>query len=106
MQGHPAIVGGISLDDTFASTSESVSDALPSISTALYSLKTTRYANSFASRLYGFASPYPGVESITERYIYRDWETRSPWVLLMNDLKAHHQFRKYALNTSPSPAIE
>jgi len=86
----------LSLDGTFASSSESqavTSDALPSICTGLYSLKRTPYANSFASRLYGFASPYPMVDSITERYIYRDWETQSPWVLLMNDVKAHHQLR-------------
>ncbi|KAF8340504.1 uncharacterized protein EI90DRAFT_3117036 [Cantharellus anzutake] len=82
-----------SFDDTFAAASEALVHDLSAVHTALYSLKSTPYSHGFASRLYGFATPYSDTESVTERYIYREWKTRSPWIQLMEDLKLHYRLR-------------
>lgn len=51
---------------------------------ALEAIKTTPFASSFAARLLGHA-----VDE-TAGYIARDWNTRSPWMNLMDDIHEHH----------------
>ncbi|EKM50508.1 uncharacterized protein PHACADRAFT_152560 [Phanerochaete carnosa HHB-10118-sp] len=51
---------------------------------ALHAIKTTPYAHSFLSRMMGFQpSPKPLVVAV-------DWETRSPWMDLMRDIREHY----------------
>ncbi|OBZ74150.1 hypothetical protein A0H81_05926 [Grifola frondosa] len=51
---------------------------------ALYSIGTTTYEHSFLSRLQGFTpTRKPGVIAV-------DWETCSPWMELMSDIREHH----------------
>ncbi|EGN95100.1 hypothetical protein SERLA73DRAFT_187406 [Serpula lacrymans var. lacrymans S7.3] len=57
-----------------------VNDAVLS---ALYSIRTTRYDRSFLSRLCGHRKPkQPGLLAV-------DWETQSPWMNLMTDIRDH-----------------
>ncbi|RPD76381.1 hypothetical protein L226DRAFT_460025, partial [Lentinus tigrinus ALCF2SS1-7] len=51
---------------------------------ALYAIQTTPYENSFLSRLQGY-SPYRqnGIIAV-------DWETRTPWMELMDDIRDHY----------------
>jgi hypothetical protein len=65
----------------------------PTVVDALYSIKTTRYNNSFAARIYGNASR----EDCT-KVIAMDWETRSPWMELMNDVIDHYSLAQYDFN--------
>ncbi|TCD71802.1 hypothetical protein EIP91_003145 [Steccherinum ochraceum] len=61
--------------------------AKPEVLDALYRIKTTPYASSFLSRLMGFQhSNTPGV-------IACDWNTRPPWIELMEDIHEHFTFR-------------
>ncbi|RDX48152.1 hypothetical protein OH76DRAFT_678423 [Lentinus brumalis] len=53
---------------------------------ALYAIQTTPYESSFLSRLQGY-SPFrhTGVIAV-------DWETRTPWMELMDDIRDHYNF--------------
>ncbi|KAF7371052.1 Cytoplasmic protein [Mycena sanguinolenta] len=54
---------------------------------ALESTKTTPFENSFLARLHGVArgAAIPGLVSV-------DWETATPWMNLMNDIRDHYTF--------------
>ena len=53
---------------------------------ALYNIKTTPYDHSFLSRLRGFRGFVPpGLVSV-------DWETRTPWMDVMADIREHYLF--------------
>jgi hypothetical protein len=53
---------------------------------ALYSIETTPFSSSFLSRLHGTQHLLPsGLIAI-------DWETRTPWMDLMADIRDHYSF--------------
>jgi hypothetical protein len=52
---------------------------------ALVGIRTTPFGRSFLSRLHGNHVHTPGL-------IYVDWETKTPWMNLMEDIREHHQF--------------
>jgi len=58
-----------------------------SIIEALESIKTTPFENSFLARLHGVARgpAVPGLVSV-------DWETVTPWMSLMRDIRDHYTF--------------
>jgi len=58
----------------------------PAVLRALYDVRTTPYQNSFLSRLNGFVVRSPPVVTV-------DWEARSPWMDLMEDIRAHHALK-------------
>lgn len=58
----------------------------PAVLDALYSVRSTPYANSFLSRLNGFVD-FPLV------VIAVDWEARTPWMNLMEDIKMHRTLK-------------
>lgn len=58
----------------------------PVVLDALYSIKTTPYRHSFASRLHGLNGEMEGESKV----IAVDWETRSPWMELMSDVREHY----------------
>ncbi|KIM59706.1 hypothetical protein SCLCIDRAFT_125662 [Scleroderma citrinum Foug A] len=60
------------------------SAVLPESLNHLRNIPTTRYENSFASRLYG-SKPLK-----TPGLVAADWETRTPWMNLMDDVHEHH----------------
>ncbi|KAJ7132360.1 hypothetical protein C8R44DRAFT_902597 [Mycena epipterygia] len=57
---------------------------------ALESITTTPFENSFAARLHGVArgAAIPGLVSV-------DWETVTPWMHLMSDIRDHYSFSQY-----------
>ncbi|KAF9558712.1 hypothetical protein CPC08DRAFT_763776 [Agrocybe pediades] len=58
----------------------------PEVLNALYAIKTTPFLNSFLSRLHGTKEFMPpGLISV-------DWETRTPWMNLMEDIREHYTF--------------
>ncbi|GBE86539.1 hypothetical protein SCP_0904180 [Sparassis crispa] len=59
------------------------SSANPQVIDALYSIQTTPYERSFLSRVQGFQPKR------THGVIAVDWETRSPWMELMSDVRQH-----------------
>ncbi|KAI0331637.1 hypothetical protein GY45DRAFT_1345172 [Cubamyces sp. BRFM 1775] len=60
------------------------STANPQVIDALYAIQTTPYESSFLSRLQGLPlRRQDGVIAI-------DWETRTPWMELMSDIREHH----------------
>ncbi|KAJ3902437.1 hypothetical protein F5879DRAFT_1010915 [Lentinula edodes] len=62
---------------------------------ALCSIRKTSYGNSFASRLYGNHARTPGL-------IHVDWDTKTPWMNLMEDIREHYQL----LHPNREPAEE
>ncbi|KAJ7777235.1 hypothetical protein B0H16DRAFT_1504773 [Mycena metata] len=54
---------------------------------ALESIKTTPFENSFLARLHGVSRgvALPGLVSV-------DWETVTPWMALLRDIRDHHSF--------------
>lgn len=53
---------------------------------ALYNIKTTPFGHSFVSRLRGFRGfDPPGLVAV-------DWETRTPWMNVMADIRDHYLF--------------
>ncbi|KAJ3505824.1 hypothetical protein NLJ89_g7218 [Agrocybe chaxingu] len=56
----------------------------PSVLDALYGIQTTPFHNSFLSRLHGTKQGMP------EGVIAVDWETRTPWMELMADIRDHY----------------
>ncbi|KAF5384620.1 hypothetical protein D9757_007514 [Collybiopsis confluens] len=65
---------------------ENISSAPPDPETvdALAAIRKTPYESSFASRLYGLHARTLGV-------IYVDWDTKTPWMDLMEDIREHYQ---------------
>lgn len=80
--------------DPVASTSKPVTpftiphSASPNTGTidALYAIQTTPYGNSFLSRLQGAQSAQ------TRGCLAVDWENRTPWMDLMQDIRDHFFF--------------
>lgn len=61
----------------------------PEVLKALYGVQTTPYRFSFLSRLNGF--------SIRRAHVVAaDWEARSPWMDLMEDIRTHYTLKLYA----------
>lgn len=73
----PAIV-------TPLATPRAISTVNPQVLDALYAIKTTPYEHSFLSRVGGFQPPR------APDPIAVDWETRSPWMDLMADVREHY----------------
>lgn len=56
---------------------------------ALYNIKTTPFGHSFLSRLHGFRGFVPsGLVAV-------DWETRTPWMNVMADIREHYLFAQF-----------
>ncbi|KAK0444844.1 hypothetical protein EV421DRAFT_1902892 [Armillaria borealis] len=71
--------------DTISSAPEQKDFPGPKVLEALQDIQTTAYEVSFASRLQGtMPSRTPGLLSL-------DWETETPWMALMNDVRQHYQ---------------
>ncbi|KAJ7498011.1 hypothetical protein B0H11DRAFT_829890 [Mycena galericulata] len=68
-------------------SSTSLPEHTANIINALESIKTTPYDNSFLSRLHGVpcGAAIPGLVSV-------DWETVTPWMSLMSDIRDHFSF--------------
>ena len=59
----------------------------PTVVTALENIRTTPIENSMYARLYGcYARP----DATAVSY---DWDTRAPWVALLEDLHDHYSIR-------------
>ena len=61
----------------------------PEVLKTLYGVQTTLYKSSFLSRLNGFSVRRAPVVAV-------DWEARSPWMHLMEDIRAHYALKLYA----------
>lgn len=74
-----------------------------SVLDALLRIRTTPFACSFAARVAGKVSSATaddgtgvipilgyGFEPAPRRFLHRDWETRTPWMDLMDDIHEHH----------------
>ncbi|KAK0189222.1 hypothetical protein F5146DRAFT_703185 [Armillaria mellea] len=71
--------------DTISSAQEQTDFHSPKVLEALQEIQTTAYEVSFASRLQGtMPSRTPGLLSL-------DWETETPWMALMNDVRQHYR---------------
>ncbi|KAJ3973127.1 hypothetical protein EV361DRAFT_970537 [Lentinula raphanica] len=62
---------------------------------ALENIRRTSYGSSFISRLYGNHAHPPGLMHI-------DWDTETPWMKLMQDIREHYQF----LHPDRDPVVE
>ena len=65
-------------------TTQKVSAVNPQVLDALYAIHTTPYESSFLSRMQGF-SP-----SLQDGVVAVDWDTRTPWIELMTDIREHY----------------
>ncbi|KAK0457871.1 uncharacterized protein EV420DRAFT_1271118 [Desarmillaria tabescens] len=83
--------------DTLPSVPEQKDFPSPKVLEALQDIQTTAYEVSFASRLQGtMPSRTPGLLAL-------DWETETPWMALMNDVRQHYrlaQSQTHAIETS------
>ncbi|SJL03368.1 uncharacterized protein ARMOST_06722 [Armillaria ostoyae] len=71
--------------DTISSAPEQKDFPGPKVLETLQDIQTTAYEVSFASRLQGtMPSRTPGLLSL-------DWETETPWMALMNDVRQHYR---------------
>jgi hypothetical protein len=61
----------------------------PEVLKTLYDVQTTPYKSSFLGRLNGFSVRRAPVVAV-------DWEARSPWMDLMEDIRAHYALKLYA----------
>ncbi|KAJ7483192.1 hypothetical protein FB451DRAFT_101778 [Mycena latifolia] len=77
--------------------SSSLSENPNGIIEALESITTTPFENSFLSRLHGVArgAAIPGLVSV-------DWETVTPWMSLMSDVRDHYSFAHPERDRPPS----
>lgn|ERR1700761_7891110 len=73
-------------------------DPDPEVLEALYGVQTTPYQNSLLSRLNGFSVRRTPM-------IAADWEARSPWMELMEDVRAHYALKLYALSVLKSQLL-
>jgi hypothetical protein len=62
----------------------------PEVLRALHDIRTTPFRSSFLSRLNGFVDRRSTV-------VAADWEARSPWMDLMEDVRAHHALKLYVM---------
>lgn len=62
----------------------------PQVISALYGIQSTHYDNSFASRLLGSTVPSRDQPVL----ILRDWESRAPWMDLMDDIQEHYSLKQ------------
>ena len=62
----------------------------PEVLRALYDIQSTPYRNSFLSRLNGSIVRHSPVVAV-------DWEVRSPWMDVMEDIRAHYALKLYVL---------
>ncbi len=62
----------------------------PEVLRALHDIRTTPFRSSFLSRLKGFVDRRSTV-------VAADWEARSPWMNLMEDVRAHHALKLYVM---------
>lgn len=62
----------------------------PEVLRALYDIRTTPYRSSFLSRLNGLTARRSPV-------VAADWEVRSPWMDVMEDIRAHYALKLYVL---------
>jgi hypothetical protein len=81
---------------TRLSAPAAILQAHPQVIDALYSVKTTPYKSSFLSRLHGTMTQPLGVLAM-------DWETVSPWVNLMRDIREHHVLAQYVSSDALRP---
>jgi hypothetical protein len=58
----------------------------PEVLRALHDIRTTPFRSSFLSRLNGFVHRRSTVVAV-------DWETRAPWMDLMEDVRAHYALK-------------
>ncbi|PCH44425.1 hypothetical protein WOLCODRAFT_139002 [Wolfiporia cocos MD-104 SS10] len=58
--------------------------ANPQVLDALHAIRTTPYERSFLSRIQGYQSP------AVLGLMHVDWETRSPWMELLSDIREHY----------------
>jgi hypothetical protein len=70
----------------------------PEVLKALYGVQTTPYRISFLSRLNGFSIHRAPV-------IAADWEARSPWMDVMEDIRAHYALKLYATSVLESQLL-
>ena len=63
----------------------------PEVLKTLYGIQATPYKSSFLSRLNGFSARRAPVVAV-------DWEVWSPWMDLMEDIRAHHALKLYTLS--------
>jgi hypothetical protein len=61
----------------------------PEVLRALYDVRTTAYRCSFLSRLNGFVVGRRSNSNV----VAADWEARSPWMDLMEDVRAHYALK-------------
>ena len=59
----------------------------PATVTALAAIRTTPVENSMYARLYGY---YVRPDATAIAY---DWDTRAPWMSLLEDIRAHYSIR-------------
>lgn len=62
----------------------------PQVISALCEIHSTPYDNSFASRLLGSTVPSRDQSVL----ILRDWESRAPWMDLMDDIQEHYSLKQ------------
>ena len=60
----------------------------PEVLRALYDVRTTPYRSSFLSRLNGFVVHHSPV-------VAADWDVRTPWMDLMEDVRDHYALKLY-----------
>ena len=60
----------------------------PEVLRALYDVRTTPYRSSFLSRLNGFVVHHSPV-------VAADWNVRTPWMDLMEDVRDHYALKLY-----------
>jgi hypothetical protein len=65
----------------------------PEVLRALYDVRTTPYRRSFLSRLNGCS--VVGRRPNSTNVVAVDWEARSPWMDLMEDVRAHYALKLY-----------
>ncbi|TBU30582.1 hypothetical protein BD311DRAFT_754583 [Dichomitus squalens] len=65
-------------------SSRTISTVNPEVLDALYAIRSTPYESSFLSRLQGFNLDHQ-INAIAV-----DWETRTPWMELMTDIREHY----------------
>lgn len=70
----------------------------PDVLKALDRIKTTPFRSSFLSRLNGFSVRRAPVVAV-------DWETRSSWMDLMADIRAHYALKLYATSVLDSQLL-
>lgn len=62
---------------------------------ALYAIHRTPYESSFASRILGNIEPLG-------RILHRDWQTRTVWMDVMDDIKLHYALSQSVYSSKPT----